>query len=242
VLARVQVPLWVLLGTPLMVLSLALSYRRSFWIGVVLGLLLVLLLGLSPLGRRLLVPTGLLVAVAIWALASIGFQTQTPIAERAASLKPSKIQSNAQDRYRIDERVNVVAEIRERPLTGLGLAVPWSSKARPLPIDHENGRQYVHTTALWYWLRLGLLGVLAFVLIMVAAARLAYRVWRGHADPLMRAVGLGSLCALIGLAVIETTGTFTGVHVRFTIVFGLLLGVLAVLGRQVDPLRAPAPA
>src|SRR6185369_9901897 len=47
---------WMALGVPLLVGALLLSYRRSFWIAAVLGLLLVLLLGTSPRGRRVLVP------------------------------------------------------------------------------------------------------------------------------------------------------------------------------------------
>ena len=43
--ARDRLPLWALLGSPLMIASLALSLRRSFWIGLALGLVLVLVLG-----------------------------------------------------------------------------------------------------------------------------------------------------------------------------------------------------
>jgi hypothetical protein len=55
-LLRARLPLWLLAGTPLIVLTLALSLRRSFWIGAALALLLVCLLGSRPLHRRLLVP------------------------------------------------------------------------------------------------------------------------------------------------------------------------------------------
>ena len=41
------------------------------------------MLGTSPVGRRLLVPIGLAVAVAIWLLGSIHFQAQIPIVKRA---------------------------------------------------------------------------------------------------------------------------------------------------------------
>jgi O-antigen ligase len=228
-LLHARVPTWVLVGSLLALASLALSFRRSFWVGAALGLMLVVVLGVSPAGRRLLVPTAALVALAVWAVASVGFQSQAPLVERAASLKPSKVQANAEDRYRFDERANVLAEIRRRPITGLGVAVPWSSAARALPVEHENGREYVHTAVLYWWLKLGLIGLIAFVAVMAAAGKLSWDVWRRHRDPLMRAVGLASLCGLVGLAVIETTGSFTGVDLRFTVMLGLMLGVLAVL-------------
>ena len=236
VVMRARLPLWVLLGTPLMLASLALSYRRSFWIGVVLGALLVVVLGSSPLGRRLLLPTAALVGVAIWLLSSVGFQAQTqgPLVARVESLRPSQVEANAEDRYRFDERANVLAELRAHPVTGLGLAVPWSSAARPLPVEHDDGRDYVHSVVLWYWLKLGLIGLAGYLGLMVAAAMLAWRVWRGGPDVLMRAAGLASLATLLALAVIETTASFSGVDLRFTIVLGMLLGLLAVLGRTPD--------
>ena len=45
---------------------------------------------LSPVGRRLLVPTALFVAAGIWLLGSINFQSENPIVKRAASLSCSR--------------------------------------------------------------------------------------------------------------------------------------------------------
>jgi O-antigen ligase len=247
VLLKLRPPLWLLAGTLMMLLSLALSFRRSFWIGLAIAMVLVLVLGSSPLGRRLLMPSLLVVAVGFWAVGSVGFQAQAPLLDRAASLKPSKIEANAEDRYRFDERANVLAELRRHPVTGLGLAVPWTSAARPLGVEHEGGRDYVHSVALYWWLKLGALGIVAYLALMLAAGWLSARVWRRHPMPLMRAVGLASLAGLIGLAVVETTGSFTGVDLRFTVLMGVLLGLLARLGRDADEARAnpaapPAPA
>jgi hypothetical protein len=234
VVARVKPPLWMLLGSPLLVACLVLSYRRSFWIAAVLGLLLVLLFGISPAGRRLLVPTALVIAAAVWILGSIHFQTQLPVVKRVESLAPSKLTTNVQDRYRLDERANVLGEIRAHPITGLGLGVPWQATVQPLSVEHEEGRQYVHFAALWYWLKLGILGLAAYIAIMVGAAVLAWRVWRRSAEPLVRAFGLASLCGVAGLVTIETTASFTGIDARFTVLFGAQLGILALLDRTSD--------
>jgi O-Antigen ligase len=235
---RDRLPLWALLGAPLMVASLALSLRRSFWIGVVFGAGLVLVLGASPLARRLLAPAVVIVVAAGWALWSLGFQADGRLATRAESLKPSRIEASAEERYRFAERANALAEVRAHPIAGLGLAVPWGSAARPLPVEHENGRQYVHTVSLWYWLRLGIVGLVAYVALMAAAVAMAWRVWRDDPDALMRAAGLGGACSLLALAVIETTGSFTGVEPRFTITLAAMLGLIAAAYR----LRHPASA
>lgn len=236
---RARIPAWVLLTAPLLVLSLALSLRRSFWIGAALGLLLVL--ALPPLGRRVLVPSALLVAAAVWVLSSVGFQVAGPLVERARSLQPSRIAVNVEDRYRIDERKNVMAELGRRPVTGLGLGVPWVAE-HPLPTEHENGRQYTHVVLLWHWLKLGLLGLAAYLAIVLGAARLAWQAWRRHPDPLLRAAGLGALCWIVALAAIETTGSFTGVDARFTVLLGAILGVLAAVATRLPPAPARSPA
>jgi hypothetical protein len=230
--ARDRLPLWALLGAPLMVASLALSLRRSFWIGLALGLVLVLVLGTSPLGRRLLMPAALLLVVAVWGLGSVGFQASGPLATRVESLKPSRIEANAEDRYRFDERANVLAEVRARPISGLGLAVGWSSAARPLGVEHENGRDYTHMVTLWYWLKLGLLGLAAYIAMMTTAVLMAWRVWREHHDALLRAAGLAGACSLLAMAVVETSGSFTGVEPRYTIALGVLLGLIAAAYRS----------
>lgn len=228
-LARLRPPRWMLLGTPLLIACLVLSYRRSFWIAAVLGLLLVLLLALSPVGRRLLVPTALLVAAGIWLLGSINFQSQNPIVKRVASLSPSSLTTNVEDRYRIDERANVWCAIQKKPITGLGINVSWNSSCRPLPIEHEEAREYVHFAALWWWMKMGILGLLAYLALLAATATMAWRVWRQRTETIFRAFGLASLCGVAGLLVAETTATFTGAELRFTIVLAIQIGLLALI-------------
>lgn len=233
VVARMHPPRGLLLGSPLLLASLLLSYRRSFWIAVVLGLLLVVMFGVSQSGRRLLIPVGLLLVVAIWLLGSVHWQnSQSAVVRRAASLNPSSLEQNVEDRYRLDERVNVLGAIGEHPVTGLGVLVPWSAKFQPLSIEHPEARQYVHFAFLWFWLRLGILGAVAYLSLLFAAALISWRVWRYRREPLFRAFGLASLCGLIGLVVIETTATFTGVDPRFNVVLGLQLGLLSLLAPE----------
>ncbi|HEV7937916.1 MAG TPA: O-antigen ligase family protein [Solirubrobacteraceae bacterium] len=247
IVGRARLPLWMLLGTPLLVASLVLSYRRSFWIASVLGLLLVLLLGLTPAGRRLLVPVGLAIAFAILLLGSINFQAQLPIVKRAESLAPTSLEANAEDRYRLDERANVLAEIGRHPITGLGMKVPWEANVQPLSVEHEEGREYVHFAVLWYWLKLGILGLFAYMSLLLGSALLAWRVWRASEEPMLRAFGLASLCGLAGLVVIETTASFTGVDPRFTVLLSAQVGLLALLARSSamggsEPSEAPIAA
>lgn len=228
-LMRARPPVWLVFSSPLLFACLLLSYRRSFWIAAVLGILLVLAISSSPGGRRLLVLAGAGVALTIWLIGTVNFQSQLPIVKRAASLSPSKLEANREDRYRLDERANVLGEIREHPLTGLGIDVPWAATVRPLPVEHEEGRQYVHFAALWFWLKLGILGLLSYVAVLAGAMTLAWRAWRNAPAPLLRAFGVASLAGMAGLVAMDTTASFTGVDPRFTVLFATQLGLLARL-------------
>jgi len=141
----------------------------------------------------------------------------------------------------LDERANVLGEIREHPITGLGLSVPWQATVQPLSVEHENGREYVHFAALWFWLKLGILGLLAYLATIAGAGLLGWRVWRRSEEGPLRAFGLASLCGFAGLLVLETTATFTGVDPRFTVLLCAQIGLLALLDGAA-PARAGPPA
>jgi hypothetical protein len=115
--------------------------------------------------------------------------------------------------------------------------VPWRARD-PLPLEHESGRNYTHVVALWYWLNLGLLGVIAYVALCATTLYMSWKVWRGALDPLHRALALALLGSLVGLIFAETTGAFTGVDTRFSIVEPIAFGVLAALWNGL-PRRVP---
>jgi hypothetical protein len=230
-LLRARLPGWVIAATPLLLLSLTLSFRRSFWVAGLLALVLVVLLGSRPLGRRIALVAVLLLGVAIWTLERQPAQTQTPIVERAQSIEPSKVQANQQDRYRIDELRNVTAAIRKEPITGLGLGGQWEA-VHPLGVEHENGRAYTHVDVLWWWMKLGILGVFAYLSLMGTMVAISWQIWRRAADRMLSAVGLATLCGLLGLAVVETVGSFTGIDPRFSALVGAVGGLLVAVRRQ----------
>lgn len=236
-----RIPRWILWGMPLLVACLVLSYRRSFWVAALLGIVLLLLIASTATGRRLLVPGGLVIAAAVWVLGSTHVQNQSPIIKRAESLAPSRLEMNVEDSYRLDERANVLAEIAEHPITGLGMAVPWKADARTLSVEHEGGREYVHFALLWYWLKLGVLGLCAYVGIILASLWLAFRSWRVNRDPWLRAFALASMCSIVGLVVIETTASFTGIEARFTVLLAVQIGLLSLLSRPTARESSPAP-
>jgi O-antigen ligase len=237
-------PLWLAAASALSFLSLLLSYRRSFWIGALAGILIVVIIGSGPLRWRTAVPILATVTAAVWLTLGSGLisNLEGPIAERAASLDPSRIEANAQDRYRIGERTNVLADLRENPATGLGLAVGWTGRFPP-SLDRPGSRDYVHFTALSWWLKMGLLGLLAYLSLIGTAIWASVSVWRRHDDIRLRLFGLAMAGAVAGLALAEMTGAFVGINLRFSAIAAGALGLLAAtLADARSPKAAPSPS
>lgn len=230
-LAHARPPRWMLFGMPLLLVALVLSYRRSFWIAALLAVLLVVMLGLSSTGRRIIVPTMVLIAVAFWLIGSVGIASQAPVVKRVETLTPERLEMNAEASYRLDERANVLGVIGEHPITGIGISVPWSAGFRVLSVEHEHGREYVHFAALWFWLKLGILGLAAYISFLLGALVLAWQAWQRSHEATLRAFGLASLCGLVGLAAIEATASFTGVDPRMTVLLATQVGLLAIIVR-----------
>ncbi len=236
-----RIALWAL---PLVLLSLALSLRRSFWIGTVVAAMVAIIIATAPVGRRFLLPGAAILAVLLWITFSNGvvINSQSTLGQRLASISPSRIESNPEDSYRLDEQKNVLAEIRGSPLVGLGLAIPWKETS-PLSIESPGGRLYVHMAVLYFWLKLGVLGVVAYLGYMITAIVVGIRVFWRHHDPRIRAAGAGAAAALVGLAVVEATATFLGSDMRMTVLIGCVVGLLSVAFAQIQSTAPPlAPA
>lgn len=235
---KVQLPAWALAALPVAALALALSYRRSFWIGAVLALVVVGLVASRRRGRAVLAIASIVLAIGVATALTVGRSGETygALAERAELLQPSQITATRGDRYRLDEQRNVRAELERDPVTGIGLAVPWQVR---YPLSELHDRRYVHGTALWFWLRLGLLGLFAYLWLVAAAAWAAVGVWRHHPDALVRVGGLAALGGVAALFVVELTATFTGVEPRTTAAVGAMLGWLAAA--RLDARDTPAP-
>jgi O-antigen ligase len=226
--AKVPLPRWVVLGTPVVAASLVLSFRRSFWIAFVLALALTLIVASGQRGRPWLFLGGAAVVLALWLALSGGGTTQSDneIVQRARSISPTAVQQSADDRYRIEEQQNVIEELRRQPITGLGLGVPWTAR-HALSEEHVGGRQYTHVTFLFFWLRLGVLGLLAYVWIVGTTVWTALRTWSRSSIGLDRVVGLALAAGTVGLTVAETTAAFTGVDLRISVLVGASIGWLA---------------
>ena len=228
---KIKIPVWMMAGAPIALLSLILSFRRSFWIATAFTLIAVVIIASRRRGRAVLAIAGVTVALTLVAVATVGSsETGTsPLAERAQTISPSGLGTNRGDRYRMDERHNVIENIQAHPLTGIGLGVPWKVH-QPLAETHD--RRYAHVATLWYWLELGPMGLIAYLAVMIGGLWTAVLIWRRHQDETVQVCAIACFGALLGLVIVELTATFTGIEPRVSLLVGAALGWLAAAWRD----------
>ena len=234
--ARVPIPRWALAAAPVAGAALLLSYRRSFWLATAVACVIAVLVASGRRGRPFVVFSGAVVIVAIYMAVSFGGATesQNTVVARVTSLSPSSLKGNAEDRYRLDEQRNVFEDIRRHPVAGLGFGVPWTIRY-PLSQHFQDEQNYTHVVAFWWWLKMGLLGIVAYLASVAVGIWAGYRLWRAHPAPWGRIIGVAIAASLVGLAVAETTGSFTGVDLRFTVGLATAWGAMAAALNGIEP-------
>jgi len=238
---KVKIPVWMIAAAPIGLLSLVFSFRRSFWIAAAFTLIVVIIIASRRRGRAVLAVAAVTLALTVVGAVTVGSSdnpSASPLAERAQTLSPGGIGSNRGDRYRGDERHNVIENIERAPLTGIGLGVNWKVH-QPLAEAHD--RRYAHVATLWYWLALGPLGLIAYLAVFGSALWTAVRIWRRHPDEIVQVCAIAAFGAILGLAIVELTATFTGIEPRVSLILGAALGWLAAAWRDL-PAKDPGPS
>jgi O-Antigen ligase len=234
---RQPIAAWLLAAVPFALASLALAQRRSFYIALVVGIAVDAVVAAGRGGRRMLVPIVAVFIAASYLMLTTGLANgldspvTSSVATRVQTLNAKHLEANKQDRYRIDERRNVLAEIGRSPVLGVGLGVPWHARYG-LSVEHPGGREYTHIALLWFWLKLGALGLIGYLWLFGAILVVAARIGRRHADGYVRAAAWAITATTAGYLVAETTGTFTGANERMNVLLGAVVGFLSVAASQ----------
>jgi O-antigen ligase len=125
------------------------------------------------------------------------------------------------------DRLNMAAEVEhlipKHPIVGWGLGIEF-------PYYEPGVRQvlttpYAHDIVLDLWLRLGLIGLLAFLTALVVSLINGLSVWRHHPDPVVAALALGLVSVLAGLCAHAMLEPFLDEY-RLATLFGVSLGIL----------------
>ncbi len=206
--------------------SLLLTFERAFWIGTVIGLLVVVARsGRSQRLRAVLwTPVGVILLFAAFATLAPG--QITAAGQRLLSVR--EYESDISVAYRIVESQNVVREIRERPFlgSGLGASVWWGLPAEGLPLQRYT---YTHNGYLWLAWKLGVIPTFLMALLF-ALALLRRETAGGHGHSAM--VNKGAQAGLLVLLILAVTSPVFSTST--TPLTGLLIALSLVPNHRLD--------
>ena len=198
------------------VVSLLLTFERTFWLATVLGCGYVAArAGWAQRVRTLIIASITLFVLAV-PLAVVAPETVTTARERLLSI--GQYGNDNAVRYRLIEARHVIDQIQERPWTGsgLGATIYWG---RPYDGVAPRAYSFVHNGFLWLVWKLGIPGA-AILLSLITFGVL--RRGRPRGDPMLAAVVAGSQAGLLALTVAAVTfPSFTAASI--TPVLGVLL-------------------
>ena len=221
------------LAVALLACSLLLSQSRGAWAGAIVGLLLFVALR-WPRGRWIILLLCALAAIAwlFWGKRYLGPLLLEVFAAKAAPRTPWGT-VNLTGRLRIWDQA--LAYTRASPIVGHGLGTyrMWDARSLTGPSAFDSGTPHAHNVFLQVAYDTGLVGLTAYLALVMIATATAWRVYR-LADGAARGLAIGSLAALAayhvyGLVDVVALGAKPG------ILWWALLAVIGVLPRMAPP-------
>jgi len=218
------------------VVGITLSFNRNMWIGLLLGLCLILLLARRSLRRRLAVGMAVIVAGIILTLVLPGAagtgSAVDPLVERGSTLlDPDELQEESSLQSRGDETERALEAAVDSPLIGIGVGVPFGTfyrEQRSQGTYVRTAQRFLHNQYLYLVLIAGIPGLICFLVYVGSALRTAAR--RAGSDP--RTAGLG-----VGLLTVATSALVAIYYSvpEMTAAVGLVTGVIVAAATSLEP-------
>jgi O-antigen ligase len=188
--------LWVLTLTGL-ALSIALSFNRNMWLGLALGMVVVLAFGGVAMRRRLsLALAGLAVVAAVLAISGASVEersTLSPLAQRGASLlDPQALAAEDSLRAREDENARAWSVASDNLTIGIGAGTEFGvffNESRPGGRFVRTPQLFLHNQYLYLLLIAGVPALAAFLIFVLGGLRGA--LWMRPRSPGLAACGAG---------------------------------------------------
>ncbi len=250
---RKQLRLGLLVAPPVMVSFLA-NQRRAGILALLLDLFVLALIVymLLPAMRRPMVRLGVVLVLAMVPYVALFGQSQGMLAQPAraiASLYKPTERDLGSDMYRVLEGENLKANIRQSPVLGAGYGKPMEQfvSLPDLTSIFSMWAFVPHNTVLWVWMRLGLLGFVAWWFLMGRSILQGIMAARSATDPYARVVAVLAVAVVVSW-VAEGVVDMGLTDFRLTIMVGIFIGLvsrLEVIAKQKQPemmRRAASPS
>lgn len=210
--------------------ALMLSGRRSMYLALALGVIVVIAPSIRTRASLLLPSIGVVAALVT---ALFVFTQSSPVyAQRIKDLNFLS-SSGTTDVAIIDRQIEtgiVIDNILRHPLLGIGADEPYTSSVQ----FRSQSPKYVHNTVLAVWLKFGLLGLVAFAWLVGRIARLAPRMVAGlttSARLTEAQAALAAFAAMVGFLSALLTASFLTASQRFPVFAGVLLALIATAAK-----------
>lgn len=200
---RLRLPTLAMIGLAMapMLYAFVFSYRRSFWVGTAISLVLLFFYTNGREKWRYLLLG--VVGVAVLAVMLVGSGQLALVEQRVASV--SDTQNDPSNFFRILDTQNALNAIYESGALGMGFgsryrviaSVYWQAEF----ITHVSRAS--HNGYLYVLMKMGLLGALSWTLFWLANLSVAFELWR-YRTGRCRHVGLGVSVVLVACAVGNT--------------------------------------
>lgn len=212
-------------------IDIVVSFNRNMWVGILIGLVLMAMVGGSFLRGKLIATVAAVVAgvvvIVVFGSSTTSNKVVQPVIERGATiLSPGK--TSQEDSVTERERETKVAwrTAKANPLLGVGAGASFGMLTRQsvgsaslITGYVEVPQLFLHNQYLYLVLISGVFGLLAFVIFLAVPAAHAFR--RSPSDPAIAACGVGIAIIMISsvVAIYFTVENMTGI-------LGLLAGVI----------------
>lgn len=212
------------------------AFVRSRWIGAIAGAIFLFFV-LSPMRKKRFLKYSLVILFLILIYVQVCsmfpyehlfFKFPYLVEERFATIfKPSN-EITALTRF--SEWKAVAGKIKEHPVIGNGLGnrvsyITYDRSKQPLEVS-----SYIHNSYLFFYLNMGILGLLAVLWLLIAFVFYGLRVYRDTKEDYYKAFALGCVTAMVGIAVSSLIGAGLTFPSR-TITIGFLLGAIVVIDK-----------
>lgn len=216
--------------------GIGVTFQRTAWVASMLAVLLVVGL-LSPRHRRRLtrgVALGAIVVVlgaAYLGSGVLGGGAPDPVEQVTARIQSiAAFEQDTSAQHRFAEWHEAMRQIRAHPVSGIGLGsgIAFYSPLFRVRTDQIHGRfntSYIHSSYVWFPLKLGIFGAAAFFALFGVIAIRGLRTCRVVTDPSVRPAVLTALGCLLALAFLSIGGPHLNFD-RSTTCAALAMGVL----------------
>lgn len=180
-------------------LTLVVTFSRGYWIGTVLGIMVIFFLLDLPKKILFLVSFGVIIVVSLSVFYSL-FGSITPylgksILQRASTL--SALQGDLSLMNRLSESKSIIGYILQNPILGYGLGATFSY----FNIIHFVTVKtfYSHNAYLYFWFKLGVFGVISFLGFYFLNLKACFRLTNMSRSELERGVLIAILAILVAM-------------------------------------------